>query len=416
MLPTTAPLAQTTPPTKVNASFQSGVRFRARPSETLKQFFAQAIGCQRVIYNAKVGEDRLFAQHRRMEIASGVPEEEIKTPLDRCYSQFKDKELTPWLYEMFSQILRNGADRWMNAKQRQLKGLAKAPTIRNKHNFNSVLITKELFRFTDITDPVTGEIKQHLVIGTVADVIDILEFDAHIPFGAPNQITIRRTSSKWWLSFSYAHDAPEDYVPRTAEELAYELNMLSEPELRLATLGIDRNVKDNCVATSDGRFFDFSDAQKERIARKEKGKIRHQKKFARQEKGSANSRKTLRRMGAKQDYITHVRGDFSHQTSHSIVTTPANDDRAPLLLGIEDLKVKNMVKKPKVKQDPKTGKWLKNGRKAKSTLTKKILGSCWGSIKTQVQYKAERRNALVVAVAPQLYLTDVFPLRAHITG
>ena len=384
---------------KAPCLFQSGVRFRARPSDVLKDFFARAIGCQRVVFNAKVTEDRLFAAQRRM-LLKDDPEAKITTPLDQSYSQFKDDELSPWLSEVPSQILRNGAVRWMNAKQRQLKGLAKAPKLRNKSNFNSVLITKELFRFTDIADPDTGEIKRYLVIGTVADVIDILDFDAHIPYGEPNQITVRKTGHKWWLSFSYAHEAPVDYIERTDEELAYELNGLSEPELRLATLGIDRNVKDNCVATSDGRFFDFYDIQKERMARKEKGKIRYQKKFARQTKGSANSRKTLQRMAAKQEYITHVRSDFSHQTSHALVTAPANDDRAPLLIGIEDLKVKNMVKKPKAKQDPKTGKWLQNGRKAKAALTKKILGACWGTIKTQVHYKAKRNNALVVAVAP----------------
>ena len=389
--------AETTTPAP--ASWQSGVRFRARPSAALADFFSKAIGAQRVIYNAKVMEDRLFAAQRRMVLRDN-PEAEINTPLDQSYSQFKDKSLTPWLFDMPSQILRNGAVRWMGAKQRQLKGLAKAPTLRNKSNFNSVLLTRELFRFMDITHPDTGEVKNYLVIGTPADVIGILDFDAHRPYGEPNQIVVRRTGNKWWLSFSYSHAAPAEYFERTDEELAYELRRLSEPELRLATLGIDRNVKDNCLATNDGRFFDFYDIQKERMARKEKGRIKYQKKFARQMKGSANSRKTLRRMAAKQEYINDVRADFSHQTSHRLLNSPANDDRTPLLIGIEDLKVKNMVKKPKAQQDPKTGKWLKNGHTAKSALSKKILGSCWGTIRTQLQYKAKRKNVLVVPVAP----------------
>jgi putative transposase len=75
---------------------------------------ARWTGCQRFIYNGKVNEDRLFAAQRRLEMASGKVE--VKTPLDQAYAQFKDRELTPWLYEVPSQILRNGAVRWMSAK------------------------------------------------------------------------------------------------------------------------------------------------------------------------------------------------------------------------------------------------------------------------------------------------------------
>jgi len=72
----------------------------------------------------------------------------VKTPLDQQYAQFKDRELTRWLYEVPSQILRKRCGvRWMSAKQRQLKGLSQAPRRRCRKDFNSVVITRELFRF-----------------------------------------------------------------------------------------------------------------------------------------------------------------------------------------------------------------------------------------------------------------------------
>jgi putative transposase len=43
-------------------SYQSGVRFAAYPDPALASVLAQWIGCQRVIYNAKVEEDRQVFQ------------------------------------------------------------------------------------------------------------------------------------------------------------------------------------------------------------------------------------------------------------------------------------------------------------------------------------------------------------------
>ena len=123
---------------------QSGVRFPAFPTEEQASVLVQWIGCQRFIYNGKVDEDRLFAAQRRMMLLDGVTE--CATPLDQQYAQFKT-ELSPWLAEVPSQILRNGAVRWRTAKQRQLQGLARAPRRRNRTNFNAVMLTSELFEF-----------------------------------------------------------------------------------------------------------------------------------------------------------------------------------------------------------------------------------------------------------------------------
>jgi putative transposase len=104
--------------TDSSKTYQSGVRFRAQPDAPLATIVRQWIGCQRVVYNAKSAEDQLFAAQRRLELKSGA--ENIVTPLDQQYAHFKDAQLTPWLSDVPSQILRNGAVRWMAAKQRQL--------------------------------------------------------------------------------------------------------------------------------------------------------------------------------------------------------------------------------------------------------------------------------------------------------
>ena len=364
----------------------------------MQRTLARWIGSQRVIYNAKVAEDALFASQWRLHSSDpACDRSKIDSPLDRCYSQFKSKELTPWLFEVPSQILRNGADRWMDGKQRQLKGLGRAPRTRNRSNFNSVLVTDELFRFVDELDD-KGVITKKLQLGTVKSPIGTLTFNAHREYGEPKQITIRRTGRHWWVSFSYEHAAPDGFVARDVAELAYELNGLDDDALKATTIGIDRNTKHNCVATSDGRFYAMRTVELERLRRKEIGAKRQQRRMERQVKGSKNRAKTRRKLGAKHEYRSNLTRDFSHQTSHSLVNDAANDVKAPLLIVLEALKIKNMVRRPRPKQNPVTGKWEKNRAAQKAGLNKVILRSCWGSIANQLQYKGHRQNALVLSV------------------
>src|SRR5258708_16378498 len=119
---------------------------------------------------------------------------ECPTPLDQQYAQFKTPELSRWLCDVPSQILRNGAVRWRNAKQRPLKGLAKAPRRRNRANFNSVMVTSELFAFRPDVDPATGESVCRLLLGTTSRSLGERKVKAHRPHGLPHVITLPRVA------------------------------------------------------------------------------------------------------------------------------------------------------------------------------------------------------------------------------
>jgi putative transposase len=97
---------------------QSGVKFRYYPGSILSTPLSQWIGCQRFVYNAKVGEDKYFRTFRNHSLSLTGQH----TPTDQQYSQFKDKELTPFLYDVPSQILRNGAYRYMQGHARFRQG------------------------------------------------------------------------------------------------------------------------------------------------------------------------------------------------------------------------------------------------------------------------------------------------------
>ena len=125
---------------------QTGYKFRCYPSPAQEQILFRWIGCQRFIYNAKVREDRYFRAFARKSLALAGQ----YAPIDQQYSQFKDPELTPWLYEVPSQILRNGAVRWAGAYSRYFKKLAHRPTIKRKSGRQSVWLTAELCEFQPI--------------------------------------------------------------------------------------------------------------------------------------------------------------------------------------------------------------------------------------------------------------------------
>ena len=85
----------------------NGYQFRLCPTKEQEQILLRWIGCRRLIYNAKVSEDRYFRAFKRRFLA--VVGEAI--PIGQGYSHFKTEQ-TPFLHEIPSQILRNGAVLW----------------------------------------------------------------------------------------------------------------------------------------------------------------------------------------------------------------------------------------------------------------------------------------------------------------
>ena len=370
----------------MDSSYQSGVKFRARPDKAMQITLNQWIGCQRVVYNGKVAEDRYFAAQRRLQLRDD-PDAECKTPLDQQYAQFKS-ELTPWLSDVPSQILRNGAYRWMGAKQRQLSGLAQRPVSKRAFGRQAVMITKELFRFVAI-DPGNPDAGRRLVLGTQANPIGELPFIAHRLYQIPNTITVSREAGMWFVSFSYAVEGSE--IIRSQEELAYEFNLLGDEELLEITNAYDRGVTVQ-LADAISSFYSVDPVVQERIRKKEIKARRYQRKMARQIVGSKNREKTKQKLARTRNYQARAIQDWAHKTSYKLVTGQAK------VHVFAQLRVQQMTKKPKARME--NGKWVKNGARAKAGLNSAILRSGWGRVRQYTTYKAARRNQLVIAVPP----------------
>ncbi len=371
---------------------QIGNRFRCYPIKQQAEVLLQWIGAQRFTYNAKVSEDRYF---RRFALKSLSHTGEY-APIDQTYSQFKTDELSPWMKQIPSQILRNGAVKWKQGYDRFFAKLAGRPTIHTKHGKQSVWLTSELFQFTKT------ETGYELQLGTKTKQLGVLAFKAHKPYQLPATIHISIHAGRWFVSFNYDDQQIE---PKTEDTIAW-LQQFSESELAQITVGIDRGVAIH-LALSNGVCFGFSDVQKKRLVEQERKKKRWQKIQARRVQGSRNQKKAKYKVARYARYAGNVRQDMAHKASRIMVDMPDKK-----LFVFESLKLKNMTKKPKAKQDAQ-GHWLSNGAKAKAGLNKALLASALGITKIFTSYKAKRAGKLVIEV-PTFYTSQECSQCGHI--
>ncbi|MCD2136049.1 transposase [Rhodococcus qingshengii] len=143
-----------------------------------------------------------------------------------------------------------------------------------------------------------------------------------------------------------------------------------------ALVGIDRGVA-NSVATSDGRMFHapgFTAGEQVRF-------VALQRRLARQLKGSANRDRTKAKLGRLRLRLADRRGDWIEQTTTEIAAVYC-------AAAVENLPIANMTRRAQPKPDPdRPGSFLSNGGRAKSSLNRAILASCWGKFAQRLDHK-----------------------------
>ena len=359
----------------------SGIKYRLKPTDEQAEALSQWIGCQRFIYNAKVGEDRYFRTFLKKSLSLTGE----KTSVDQKYSQFIT-EGTAFLREVPSQILRNGAYRWMTGYQRFFKKLGGRPTFRGKNGRQSVLVTSELYSI----DTGKGVVRLGTTKHPVGEICYTLHGERNLPL--PKSICIARHANKWWLSFNFTQDQEFEEEPLSELELIRLFGAMSKEELKTITTGFDRGVAIP-IAGSSGTDFDFDPVVRKRLDQKLHRRRNYQRRIARQQEGSSRWKRIKLLIDKTHEYQGDARKDFAHKASRVIV------DSASSLFVFEDLKIKNMTRKPKAKKD-ESGKWLKNGARAKAGLNKSILGSAWGNLLVFTAYKGLRKNKLTIKIQP----------------
>ena len=356
----------------------TGIRLQANPTPHQKRVLSQWMGCARVIWNAKCDEHRYYSTFARKYYPVGT-----FAPVDQKAAQFKSKELTPWLSDCPSQIIRNSAVNWYQTYQKYMKGLCGRPKRKPKTDKGSIYLTNELFRFDTCTDGVT-----RLFIGTKTNNIGYLSFKSHRPFNKPKSLYIRKEAGKYFVSFCF-DDGSE--APATDKDNLQWLQGATREWLEEHTLGIDRGVT---IPVHTGESsHDFTDNQKKKMAKRSRYLKRLQRRLARQDKGSNRRKKTKHRIARQHQKIANIRNDFCHKTSRKLV-----DSKAKVII-FENLKTRSMTRRPKAKQDS-NGHFLPNRAAQKAGLNKAILNVGWHYLETYTRYKSAKAGKVVFKIAP----------------
>lgn len=360
-------------------SLLTGIKLRANPTSNQKLVLSQWMGCARSIWNAKVDEERYYRTFARKYYPIGT-----YAPLDQKTSQFKSKELSPWLYQCPSQILRNSAVNWYQTYQKFMKGACGRPKRKPKTDKGSIYLTREVFHFDRCED---GNLR--LFIGTKTNNIGYLSFKAHRKFEIPNSLYVRKERGQYTVSFCYENGKNEVELSSNAEHLAF-LQGSTKEYLEESVIGVDRGVA--IPAHAGSMTFDFCDNQKKKMTKVDRYIKRLQRKLARQTKGSNRRNKTKHRIATHHAKKANIRNDFAHKTSRSLV-----DSQAKVIV-FEALSTSRMTRKPKAKQNEQ-GRYVSNKAKQKAGLNKSILNVGWHIIETYTKYKAYQAGKAVFKIS-----------------
>jgi len=154
-------------------------------------------------------------------------------------------------------------------------------------------------------------------------------------------------------------------------------------------VGIDLGVR-WAVATSDGQLVApglHTRRSAERLAAA-------QRELSTKRRGSGHRARAAGRVGSIHRKVANQRKEFAHQLSRSLVN--AYD-----LIVHEDLKIKNMVRRPRPRKDQESGTYLPNGAKAKAGLSRSIHDAGWGQFRSFCAYKAEDAGRQLITVNPR---------------
>lgn len=358
----------------------TGIRTHFHPDAKMAETLSQWIGCARVIYRAKCEEDTYLRTFAARYLPVGT-----HPPIDKSFSQYKDAELTPWLSQCPSQILRNSATIWHRTYQHFLKGLCGRPKPKNRVTGNYLWLTRELFdiRWEGATCVLRIGTKRNF-----AGEVRVKWNKSRIPRETPKSIWIKRTAFRWYISFSYDDG---DLLAETENEdhLRY-LRGLDEAALEAMITPVDRGVAR--PLHTHNAVYAMGPHEKSLARKREKKLKRQQRKLARQRKGSKRRRKTLARIARLREKDANVRSNFWHQTTCALA------DNAEVVV-LENLNLKNMTQRPKPKRD-EGGRWLKNGARAKSGLNRSLLEVSLGQFETLLQYKMRKAGKPLFKVSP----------------
>ncbi len=142
-------------------------------------------------------------------------------------------------------------------------------------------------------------------------------------------------------------------------------------------VGIDPGLK-SVLTTDQGR-----EVAPPRLYRKREKKIqRLQRKASRQQEGSTSQKRTRQKIALENEKIRRSRNAFNHKLSTKIV-------REYGAIAIENIQIKNLVRRPKAKKRKDGKGYEQNGAKRKSGLNKSFADNALGDLIAKIESKCK---------------------------
>ncbi len=281
-------------------------------------------------------------------------------------------------------MLKRSAKIWYDTQSKAIKGKCGFPKRKNRSKGNSVWVTDELFRFEEIDG------RWRLWIGPVTKTnskevhtLEYLNVKFHRkPTALPKSLRIKCRHNRFTVSFCFDDGFDDRQCLADKQNLAW-LKKVKPEWLEQYTVGIDRGIARPIQANGD--YYKPDEAARRKHKHRERYIKRYQRTMATQKKGSQRRLKTCRKIASLHETSKNVRENFLHHVTRALVDNPNNK-----LFILEDLKLKNMTRKPKPKKDPLTGQWLKNKARAKAGLNKALLSQGLFQFEVFLKYKATR--------------------------
>jgi len=273
------------------------------------------------------------------------------------------KKERPWYKSVHSQVLQDVLKRLDKAYQNFFRRVKRGetpgfPKFKKRGQWDSITYSQYSKRPNDkIVVPKIGTIK--------------LVYHRELPEDAKiKTMTIIKEAGKWFACFSV------------------ELPFIVEPKQDLLDpIGIDLGLIDFLYA-SDGSHVPVP----KHLRKKEKQLQRLQRRLLKAKKRSKQYYKILKALQKCHYRVKCQRNDFLHKTANKLLTKSDT-------IVHEDLKISNMIRRPKAKQDD-DGKFLPNGASAKAGLNKSIADAGWGRFLDILKYKSSQLGKNLVAVPP----------------
>lgn len=279
------------------------------------------------------------------------------------------KRERPWYKDVHSQVLQDCVNRVKNAFDRFIKGDCNGarsgkPRFKAKNRYRS-------FTYTQISnEDIAGNCIHLSKIGNCKLILHRPLPDGFIAKTA----IISKKSDGWYVTISLADES----VPNT------KIDVIPTVENSIALdLGLEK-----FAALSTGKFIDIP--QYFRCSEDKLALL--QQKVSKRIKGSRARKLLNHKVGKLHQKIARLRLQFHFEEAGKILEDTD-------VIFVENLKVKNLSKRAKPKQD-ETGKFLPNGQAAKSGLNKSIADAGWASFLDILSFKAEKAGQKVVKVDP----------------